>query len=114
MWVFSPLRNISDGKHLGDSRQDQLAVFQETPQDELSRWIYHSPYAGSQPIDLDSRDWILSTQQIYLSLLAHINQLTKTDRKSQFTYVLVAVLKTGMLDGASHSAKIRVRRVSVL
>lgn len=53
--------NPSEIFQMSDYRQDWLAAFQETPQDELSWWIYHSPYPGSQPIDLDFRSWILST-----------------------------------------------------
>lgn len=34
--------------------QDQLAIFQETPQDGLSWWIYRSLCSGSQPIDLET------------------------------------------------------------
>lgn len=49
-----------------------------------------------------------------MSSLVHINQLTKTDRKSQYIYILEAVSKTGMLDGTSHPAKIGVRRVHVI
>lgn len=53
--------NPSEIFQMSDYRQDWLAAFQETPQDELSWWIYHSPYPGSQPIDLGFRSWILST-----------------------------------------------------